>query len=115
MPARNWNDARRKVEQEGRCRVCGAGHRRLEAAHVLGREHDKPHPLPSPRELANGELSVRADEIVPLCQTCHRAYDAHALDLLPYLSLDEQARAVGHVGIARAYQRTTGSRTPPSL
>jgi len=114
MPSRNWNDARRKVEQEGACRVCppGAPRRRLEAAHVIGREYDKPHPLPSPRELANGDLYVHPLDVVPLCHTHHEAYDARRLDLLPHLSIAEQARAVEHVGLARAYRRLTGSQPP---
>lgn len=117
MPSRNWTDARRKVEREGVCRVCGAdGSRvRLDAAHVVGRFHDQPHPLPSPRELAKGELYVHPLDIVPLCHAkCHAAYDQHQLDLLPHLNMAEQARAVEHVGIARAYRRLTGSRDVPA-
>jgi hypothetical protein len=119
MPRRNWNDARHKVELEGACRVCvhhgqtPVRRPRLEAAHIVGQKYDKPHPIPSPRELERGELYVRADEIVPLCQKHHREYDAHQLDLLPYLHRNEQVRAVEHLGIAGAYRRLTGSRTPP--
>ena len=47
-----------------------------------------------------------ADSIVPLCREHHSAYDAHHFDLLPYLSLPEQAEAVSIVGIERARMRT---------
>lgn len=48
---------------------------------------------------------VQADDIVPLCRACHRDYDAHAIDLLPYMTITEQAQAVAHVGIVRALRR----------
>jgi len=113
MPSRNWNDARRKVEQEGACRTCGS-RGRLDAAHTLGRVYDQPHPQPSPAERAAGTLYVHPLDVVPLCHArCHPAYDEHRLDLLPYLSIAEQARAVEHVGLARAYRRLTGSQPPP--
>lgn len=54
-----------------------------------------------------------SDCVVALCRICHRAYDTGDLDLLPYLEQvyrDEQAHAVEHVGIARAYQRITNER-----
>ena len=46
---------------------------------------------------------------IPLCRTAHEAYDAHELDILPLLTYDEQAHAVGHLGILRALERITGS------
>jgi hypothetical protein len=92
---RNWKEARAKVDAEGECRVCrnGIG---LEAAHVIGRVHDP----------ANGK--VRPVDIVPLCPACHREYDGRRLDLLPYLTHEEQAAAVEHVGIIGALRRTGG-------
>lgn len=48
--------------------------------------------------------------VVPLCRHHHREYDTGTLDLLPYLFRNEQAHAVGHVGIVSAYQRTTNAR-----
>lgn len=110
---RDWSDALQKVAWEGKCRVCGRT-TGLQAAHVSGRRHD----------LAIGSRSgdprviyVHPDDIVPLCsQTesglggCHGEYDRRDLDLLPYLTLAEQARAAGHVGIVRALARTTGRR-----
>lgn len=88
---RDWTKAREKCAAEGRCRVC---HRLgWEAAHVIGRTHDG--------------VVVHPDDVVPLCTRCHAAYDLRRLDLLPYLSLAEQARAALHVGLVRALHRTT--------
>jgi hypothetical protein len=50
-------------------------------------------------------------DIVPLCPQHHREYDARTLDLLPYLTLAEQAAAVEHVGIVRALRRLSGGET----
>lgn len=52
---------------------------------------------------------------MPLCPAsvsdCHGRYDRHELDLLPYLTVEEQARAVLDAGgIVAAYRRVTGSR-----
>lgn len=45
---RDWTAAREKVDEERACRGCGIGlreimrlHRSLEAAHIMGREHDR--------------------------------------------------------------------------
>lgn len=97
------NPARAKVEREGVCRVCGLGGPDvLDAAHTWD------------RSLGGGGFDD-PDLIVPLCSAikgglgCHDAYDARQLDLLPYLTLDEQVamvRAAG--GIERARDRATG-------
>jgi hypothetical protein len=94
---RDWKAARAKVDSEGECRVCrnGLG---LEAAHTIGRVHDP----------SNGK--VRPVDIVPLCGTCHRRYDGRDLDLLPYLTHEEQAAAVEHVGIVGALRRISSDR-----
>lgn len=94
---RSWVSARAKVDLAGECRVCGAVDS-LEAAHVIGRSYDPP------------DGKVRPVDVVPLCGPCHRAYDGRSLSLLPYLTHEEQAAAVGHVGIVSAYRRTTSSR-----
>ena len=39
-------------------------------------------------------------------------YDARRLDVLPHLSLAEQAHAVSLVGLVAAYRRLTSSRSP---
>jgi hypothetical protein len=48
--------------------------------------------------------------IVPLCRPCHEAFDTVSLDLLPYLTLQEQGYAAQLVGLVEAYQRLTGTR-----
>jgi len=110
-PKRDWTEARRKVTVERMCRVCGAPgwEARLEAAHVIGRAAaDETHPDGS------GRLIVRAVDVVPLCEPCHRDYDAHRLDLLPYLTGEEQTRAVQVAGgILSALRRTTGRTWTP--
>ena len=50
--------------------------------------------------------------VVPLCREHHEAYDAHTLDLLPYLEPNhrsELARAVECVGLLATLQRVTGA------
>lgn len=108
---RDWSDATAKVQQEGRCRLhalheCDGP---LQAAHVIGRRYDKPAvPLTVRAAVALAPpLIVRAVDTVPLCRRHHHAYDARQLDILPYLTLQEQAAAVEHVGIVRALARTT--------
>ena len=86
---RDWKAARAKVDREGCCRVCGIGGR-LEAAHII------------PRSLGGEQ---REESIVPLCPACHRAYDGGRLDLLPYLTFEEQAEAVRVLGMSRAMRR----------
>lgn len=101
------NAAREKVEREGVCRSCGTGGPdRLDAAHVVD------------RSLAPGQGFEDPDAVVPLCSRikggagCHEAYDGHELDLLPELSLAEQAAAVAKVGLLGAFLRTTGQQLP---
>lgn len=135
MPQRYWTDARAKVEREGTCRVCGKRHGEvsgetpfrmvtLEFAHLLGRRYDATvASLAAEAEeagrlehmLGDGfQLYVDPLDGVPLCgpaadsRSCHHRYDARTLDVLPYLTLAEQAAAVRHVGIVRALSRLTG-------
>ena len=119
-PKRDWTDARAKVDDAGRCRVCGLDTmqlamlgRSLEAAHTIGRTHDEPHP-----DCPSAVLWVNPDHVVELCgpatstDTCHAAYDGHTLDLLPMLTLEEQVAAVRCAGtIAAAVKRLTGGKT----
>lgn len=109
QPRREWNDAIAKVEAEGCCRVCGATDY-LDAAHIIGREHDAL--IVGPR---GGEsLYVHPDSIVPLCGSfarndCHGMYDGRELDLLAHLTLHEQVRAVEDAGgIISALKRVSG-------
>lgn len=93
--ARDWTAARAKVDREP-CRVCLGPF--VDAAHIIPRSRVKPGPGEDPKN------------IVPLCRVCHAAYDQGKLDLLPYLTREEQAYAVELVGLAEAYQRTTNER-----
>lgn len=114
---RYWVTARGKVMIEGACRVDGrdgtACEGQLEAAHVLARQYDPSVTMDDiVRDAALGDYEriVERDDVVPLCRRHHGLYDAHKLDLLPYLSYVEQAAAVRHVGIVRALRRITSSR-----
>lgn len=100
---------RQKVDEENECRVCGApgAVTALQAAHVIARSQVSPGPAEDARNC------------VPLCPSCHRLYDVadsrtgRTLDLVPYLSKDEQAYAVELVGIEHAYARLVGGRRTP--
>lgn len=88
---RDWSDAVAKVQDEGMCRGCGSS-QMLDPAHVIPRSR-------------GGDMS--ADAVVPLCRSCHSAYDAGGLELLSALTRVEQVHAVELVGIAEAFRRTT--------
>lgn len=97
------NEAREKVELEGECRFCGEPAHRCDAAHLWD------------RSLGATGFSESA-LVVPLCSMikggngCHDLYDAHRLNLLPYLTIDEQVAVVRAAGsLRRAYNRVTGS------
>jgi len=90
---RNWKKAREKVDSESECRVCGSNYM-VEAAHTSYVRFDG--------------NTVDPERIVPLCKQCHMAYDSHSLDILAYLSYEEQAVVVKDLGIVRAYKRLTG-------
>ena len=106
---RDWSDARRKVDDEGKCRACGrpsAYDRTLQAAHILGRRYDRPRVEGSRSKV----FYVHPDSIVPLCSTpqgdgCHQLYDAHRLSILSVLSLEEQVRAVSDAGSIESARR----------
>jgi hypothetical protein len=83
------------------CIVCGAVSR-VDPAHLI------------PRSLGGCGDGLC---IVPLCRSCHRAYDSGELDLLPHLGpawRAQLAHAVGHVGLIGALRRITGQRTAGS-
>lgn len=114
QPNRDWSEARDKVEEEGQCRICGIPdgsvvdgfYVHLEAAHTIGRkQQDEVRVGPRGGEV----LVVKRESTVPLCTDCHRAYDEHRLDLLPFLFLPEQIDAVKAAGgIALANKRLSG-------
>jgi hypothetical protein len=105
---RDWVDAREKIDGQP-CRVCGQTWG-VEAAHIAQRKHDK-------RERGATVVRVEPAGVVPLCgpattsSTCHGQFDAGTLDLLPYLSLDEQLEAVRALGgIEAARRRIMGAQ-----
>jgi hypothetical protein len=105
---RDWRLAREKVDREGGCRVCGTT-QRVEAAHITGREHDSKQAIFYPA-IVGGEVVVSEERICPLCgpatdtTTCHGKQHAKRLDLLPYLTREEETQAVADVGIERAHR-----------
>ncbi len=95
---------REKVSDEGQCRFYGQMHYGQMPATSWA-------PTPAhviPRSLGGCD---EAACVIPLCVDCHRAYDEHRIGILGLLTLDEQAHAAGHLGIARAYRRITNTRT----
>lgn len=111
-PKRIWTDARAKVDLEAKCRVCGwtpIHTEELDAAHAMGRKYDRP------AHTGTKTLYVNPLDIVPLCpafapERCHQRFDAHELDLLPHLALEEQTRAVELAGgIEQARKRLAPS------
>ena len=97
MKKREWSHAWAKAREEGCCRACGST-QIIDAAHIIARSR-----------VTKGGEDPR--NIVPLCRLCHMQADqGTGLDLLPYLTLEEQAYAVSLVGIAEAYRRICGTR-----
>lgn len=100
MLRRDWKEARAKCDEEGACRRCGRWP--VESAHIIGRARD---------ERVGHKAIVKRDSICPLCGDCHRAYDQHQLDLLPYLTVPEQTQAAWDAaGLINAVLRTTSSK-----
>ena len=96
MTRRDWSAAQFKRDQG--CRVCGK--HPVELAHVIGRANDKRY---------GNVFKVHPDSVAPLCHDHHTAYDARRFDLLPYLSVGEQAQAVIDArGIVAALRRISG-------
>jgi 5-methylcytosine-specific restriction endonuclease McrA len=92
---------RAKVGEENRCRVCAIPDsvKPLEAAHIIARAHARP----------GLDWAEHEHNCVPLCRNCHSAYDFRELDLLPFLSREEQAHAVLLAGgIITALERLSG-------
>jgi len=96
---RDWSQAYEKLAHDGRCR----------AADVECAGKVDPHHI-VPRSAGLGDILDAASNIVPLCRLHHDLYHAGDLDLLPYLSHDEQAYAVFLVGWERAGRYMTGRR-----
>jgi len=113
QPQRDWSAARAKVEAEDCCRICKktSDEVKLEAAHILGREHDESRTLVSAEGggfKGSTILFVNPLRIVPLCGPfpagCHGDVDHNRINLVHYLTLDEQIQAVNDAGgIAPAF------------
>lgn len=107
-PDRFWDDARAKVDEEGCCRICKrppAPGRPIEAAHVLGREHDEPMVSRSTGEILR-VLYVAPDRIFPACgpspSGCHGMAERKEINVLPYLTLEEELQAIRDAGSIEA-------------
>lgn len=98
-PDRNWDAAIDKCRNEGECRVCHV-QRGLDCCHLAPRKHDKP------KHVGQKRLFVHPDNCIPLCAHDHYEFDAGQLDVLEYLTLDEQLHVVRVLGgIERARMR----------
>jgi hypothetical protein len=105
---RQWEDARRKVEEEGRCRICGV--EPVEAAHLFGRVLDE---VIGQTEDGKTLITIKYVDplaVAPLCKRHHEDYDQKRLDLSPYIRFPEMAWVVERVGIERARNRFTGKK-----
>lgn len=115
QPKRDWTAARAKMEQEAICR-CWHGYGecrgKFEAAHVIGRAVDLVPSVGGPKHLyGEPTYPVLPERIIPLCTRHHRLYDAHELDILPALTLEEQLQAVSDAGgLENARVRTAPSQ-----
>ena len=91
-----------KVEREG-CRMSYLinSHGRFQGVEPV--VVDPAHITPRAIGGCDDELCV-----VPLTRFNHLCYDRGELDILPHLTLEEQAHAVSHMGILAALKRTTG-------
>lgn len=99
MIRRDWSECHWK--RDGGCRICGQ--HPVELAHIIGRNRD---------QRDGSVIRVDPDSVVGLCGHHHRTYDARLLDLLPYLTVTEQARAVLDAGgIEAARRRIIGRAT----
>jgi hypothetical protein len=85
--------------------MCGVPAERCDAAHLWDRS-------------LGGTGFDEPDLVIPLCSLikagngCHDLYDAHELDILARLTIEEQVAMVKAAGsIARAYRRAIGQRT----
>lgn len=97
---RDWSDAN---EKRTSCRVCG--NPAVELAHVIGRSNDRPQD-------GRTVVWVNPDSVVPLCREHHTEYDAHQLDLMSRLTMDEQVQSVRDAGgIELARQRICSAWT----
>lgn len=72
-------------------------------------EIDPAHIAPRPQGGCDSEHCI-----CPLPRLLHELYDEGKLDLLPWLTKEEQAHAALHLGLQAAIKRTTGERYVPA-
>jgi hypothetical protein len=90
-------EQREKVKAIGFCRNCGGTSR-----------HWPVHPAHAvPRGMGGCDSP---DCVVELCLPCHCLQEQGKIDILPLLTLQEQAHAVSHLGILGALRQLTGRR-----
>lgn len=87
-----------KVKREG-CRLSALHDSTLSSEIVVDPAHV------TPRALGGCDEALC---VIGLTRHNHLCYDRGELDILPWLSLEEQAHAVSHLGILGALRRTTG-------
>jgi len=98
---RDWSSI--DIDRDSACRVC-TSRGQTERAHTAGRKYDE--------RTGKGRWKVHPLDIVPLCgpaldtASCHYKADHGEIDLLPYLTVEEQVRVVQHLlGIENARMR----------
>lgn len=100
-PKRDWSDV--EIDAMTPCLVCGIVGRTTRA-HFFGRKYDQPKP-------GRKTLWVNPLDVGPLCgpvgdsHACHTRFDAGELDLLGYLTPEQQVRAVEVMGGIEAARR----------
>jgi hypothetical protein len=124
-PRRDWSVINRVLRWDGGCcRNCGEPG--AEAAHIIERKHDANRPvrwLEFEWAAKWKPYLVSPDRVILLCgpatttSTCHGMYDGHRLDILKYLSVEQQVQAVADAsGIGLALRRIspTTLTVPPA-
>jgi hypothetical protein len=115
QPKRDWGAARAKCENEEDCRLghLGGCEGVLEAAHIIGRYHDRFN-LDRQDWQHRSVWMVYPERIVPLCSHHHYEYDHHRADLLPVLTPHEELQAHIDAGsLLTALKRLTGDSYAP--
>lgn len=92
-------------EQRAKAKTQGC---RITAYHYQDAQVDPAHV--TPRGIGGCD---HEDCVIGLRRDLHGSYDEGNLDILPYLTLEEQAHAVSHLGILGALKRTTGETYVP--
>lgn len=106
---RDWSSAEKK---RNRCRIRNEHGQAcpgwpVELAHTISRDAQDAEHLGA---RGGRYLFVHPDSVVPLCTEHHQLYDARRLDLLPYLTIDEQHNALDAAGgLELARKRLMGS------